>query len=974
MRRLVFLVIIFSSLSATRLAAQQYSSRQYTVVDGLPQSQVNAIVEDKHGYLWIGTNGGLARFDGHEFKVYTTLDGLLSNSITSLMIDSHQNLWIVHPRGLSRFNGASFKKFQPSLHSPEMRRIRKVIELQDSIMILSASGTIGKIYRDSVYYWSKPVMEKKIVFFGHSSPQRTIFLYLNDSSFLTISAAGVRKKVSHKQQFSKVYNMLNYNGDVLIDSDSGFFTLDHERGRFLRQPFNFQRHVIAYDSLHKITWTRSDNNFFREFPENSKTKADTVFRDMKVSQILFDREGNTWFATDGNGLFKYFVHDFDRCASQKLKSVTAIEKDATGATWIGTSNKGLWKISKGKIKVYPTGDQNKSSVYDIKQSRQGTLWVASYGGLGRYNQSSDSFEWYRREDGLSSQYVNNLDYDENGGLWCGTTGGGVNYFDGKRFRSFSNAEGLLSRNVSALKYFSKFKTLFIGSELGLNTIHDQEVKEIHIPELNNSSIISIHLYNDSLIMLGTTGAGIIFLDPVSKKQKQLTTRDGLLSNYIFFVAQDHERRVWVGTEKGISRIKLGQQLDIVEDISYGYENGLTGLETNQNAFYLGDEKYFGLIDGIYQYNDFTNMPYKTYDLHLTNVEIFYGEFPSREYASKKFGFFQLPFQPSFPSDKNHLTFRFNRVDKRYPKSVEYKYFLENFDKKWSQSSALGQVTYSNLPPGNYVLDVIATNTRGSWDEKPLQYAFVIKAPFYRTLPFIIGMVILLVGLIVLYSYVQVKQRINKMMEVEHIRHQEQDSLRKEIARDFHDEMGNQLTRIINYISLMKLSGNGHTSVLYNKVEDSAKYLYTGTRDFIWSIDPGNDELSQVFIHIRDFGEKLFEEKNIHFRAFNEVREPLKIPYGFSRELNLILKEAMTNAFNHSKALNVSFILRMNKGRCEMRLEDDGVGFELANVQLNGIKNMQSRAERMNATLCIETTPTKGTLISLNFLQTQTILA
>jgi glucose-6-phosphate-specific signal transduction histidine kinase len=112
------------------------------------------------------------------------------------------------------------------------------------------------------------------------------------------------------------------------------------------------------------------------------------------------------------------------------------------------------------------------------------------------------------------------------------------------------------------------------------------------------------------------------------------------------------------------------------------------------------------------------------------------------------------------------------------------------------------------------------------------------------------------------------------MFMERIRMKEQESVRKDIARDFHDEMGNQLTRIINYVSLLKMNGKSgpNHEDLYRKVEESAKYLFNGTRDFIWSIDPGNDELSKLFLHIRDFGEKLFEEKGISFRAINEVKE------------------------------------------------------------------------------------------------------
>src|SRR5258708_28140319 len=196
MRCLAFIVFLAAG-TIPSLWAQQFSLRQYTVVDGLPQSQVNVMIEDRQGYLWIGTNGGLARFDGRDFKVYNTLDGLQSNFITSLMMDHYQNLWIVHPHGLTRFNCVSFKTFQVPAQSTGMKRLRRIFELQDSIVILSASGDLGKIQNDSVFYWAKPISKGKTIFSAYRGPSREVFFYLNDSSFMVVSPSGTRKKISH---------------------------------------------------------------------------------------------------------------------------------------------------------------------------------------------------------------------------------------------------------------------------------------------------------------------------------------------------------------------------------------------------------------------------------------------------------------------------------------------------------------------------------------------------------------------------------------------------------------------------------------------------------------------------------------------------------------------------------------------------------------------------------------------------------
>jgi len=949
MRRLAFLFLLIFHGSSATLWAQQYSLLQYTVVDGLPQSQVNAMVEDKLGYLWIGTQGGgIAQFNGFEFKAFNTRDGLLNNIVTTLTLDAHDNLWIVHPRGISKFDGARFRKFEVPQEA-DIRRIRKAVEFKDTLFFYSYPGALGKIYNDSVYYWEREILPGKSINTMHQAPDGELCFYLDDNSFLIYTSNGERKLVTHEEQFGQLYNIFNFKGEVLINSDRGLFSLNVAKGIFEKRNIEIPGKMIAYDSMNNFFWTMDQTTLLRKSWDGHQYISNTVMNDVGITQMIFDREGNTWLGTYGNGLFKYFIRDFDRW-DLDIKAVKSIKMDGTGAFWMGSNNNGLSRLSNGKVKTYQVGYTTDNSVPDIDVSPTGEVWVASMGGLGRYDTKRDRFIWYTREDGLSSQYITDLDFDEKGGVWFGTGGAGLNYFDGKKFISFPT-EG---QAISAIKYFPKRKTLYFENELGLNALHDGKVDTVSIPAFLNTSIVSINIYKNSLILLGSTGAGIAIYNPDSGTSKIFTLKEGLISNFIYFVAADDDDYIWVGTEVGISRLKLNDQLEIVENLPFGYDNGLTGIETNQNAFFFNKkEKYFGLVDGVYQFNDRTENPGQSNKLHISNVEVFYGEFAATQFADSVYSFFKIPYEPKLPSDKNHITFYFTRVNKSYPKSVKYKYTLENFETTWSQASAVSQATYSNLPPGSYVFKVMATNNSGRWDTVPIEYSFTIRAPFYQTTIFKVFAILLIVGVITLISMNRVRQRVRKVMEVAQIRQEEQDKLRKEIARDFHDEMGNQLTRIINYVSLMKLSKNGKALELYDKVEDSAKYLYSGTRDFIWSIDPLNDELSKLFLHIRDFGEKLFNEKEISFRAFNEVKETIKIPYGFSREANLIFKEAMTNAFNHSQAKNVSFTLHQKDGVYEMKLEDDGIGFDIHSEKVNGIRNMRTRAERIKSTLTFE---------------------
>lgn len=956
------------------LRAQQFSIRKYTAVDGLPQSEVRAMAEDKNGYLWIATQGGgLARFDGREFRVYTTLDGLLSNIVTTLLIDSTGNIWMAHPRGITRFDGKTFKKFLQPTGESGSRRIRRIYQRGDSIFFVTHPGVLGKIYADSVHYWSKPIASNKTIFFTYVKPGKAIVHYLSDSSFLYYQGNEARR-LSHKNIFGQVKNVFSYGNEIAVKSDADYYRIDLKTHQFVKLDIPVWRHIIFYDSISRDFWTRSDNKLFKEKIAVEKITSELIYDGAEIAQILPDSEGNTWIGSQGDGLIRYFNRDFDKCNSDNLRMIMAIAKDQQDATWIGSANNGLWRMAKGKVKTYKLPNSN-DGVSSIKIGRDGDVFVASKSGLGVYQQEQDNVQWLNRSDGLSSSYVSSIEPDDQGGLWVGTVMGGLNYYRDKKFTLEQDKQNLKTKNIASLKFLPSAQTLFIGTDFGLLERKPNGVMtNIRLPEFDNTTILSLNLYQDSLLLVGSGGAGFAVFNPKTKKTKVITPKDGLTSGFVFFVAADENDQLWIGTVNGISRIKLNSKWEIAEHLHYGFDNGLAGIESNQNAFYFNEkEKYFGLIDGLYQFNDFKGKNFKTFPTHLTGIEILFGQEPLEKFGARQQGFFKIPIGLQLPHNTNHITFHFNKVDKRNPQSIRYKYFLENFDKAWSHPTSIGQVTYGSLPPGAYTLKVIATNKDGSWESQPLTYSFTVLSPFYQTAWFIAFIILILVAAILFGIMYRVRSRVAKVMEVERIRQREQETLRKEIARDFHDEMGNQLTRIINYVSLLKLSSNGHAhengnglGELFNKVEASAKNLYTGTRDFIWAIDPLNDELSQLFIHLRDFGVKLFEEKSISFRAFNNVRDSVRLPYGFSREANLVFKEAMTNAFKHSQAKNVTLTMSKVDDGFYLELLDDGIGFSYSAISMNGLKNIRGRAEKIKATLSVDGGPGTGTKITLQF--------
>lgn len=978
--RAVSLIVLFLVLGLPALCQpHHYSLRNYKAVDGLPQSQVRALIEDKNGYVWVGTEGGgLARFDGSSFRVYTTLDGLQSNIVWHLMLDRHDNLWIVHPRGITKFNGTTFQKFQQPGSPETTSRLRRTFLSGDSILFLSAPGYYGKIFNDSVHFWSKPLKQSTVhpgkpalISFVREGPSGEL-IFCIDRKELYVRTASDAFTVPFPETYEEISSVFNYKNAFWLSTDKGMRKLEISKREIVPGSLPVEHTVLHYDEVRDAFWTFKDTKLFQEKLKGGKWIVETVMPDIQITSVLTDSEGNTWLGTNGGGLFKYFVQDFDRCASDRITHVMAIHKDSKGDIWMGTTTKGLFRTSPGAMKAYShEGEMRGNSIYDIAESPEGELFLGGSSGLARYNRKADSFEWEPsgrpREDG-----VFNIQFSSKGEMWLSRASYGIEYREkGKTKRKFDTKSGLRTSMISAMHYSERYKKLYFGDEFGLGCIQDTTVSLLDIG-FENTSVLTIYPFRDSLLVLSTAGSGVIVYNPKTGSSRAITRQDGLASDFIYFSAADDDGLLWVGSEKGITKARLSDDLKVLEHLHYDYENGLVGVETNQNAFcFFDDTRLFGLIDGLYVYNDPPVKGESIFPLHLTAVELFYGEISVDEYAKGKEGFFNIPTGLSLPPDKNHITFKFNRVDKRNRKSMKFRYLLQGFDKTWSQPSSSSEVTYSNLPPGVYSLLVLSSDSKGGWTGRPLRYDFEIRTPFYARSEFIISAIVLTAAAIALILFLRVRQRVRHVMMLQKIRLKEQETVRRDIARDFHDEMGNQLSRIINYVSLLKLNGrNGSTrnEDLYTKVEESAKYLYTGTRDFIWSIDPGNDELSKLFLHIRDFGEKLFEEKQIKFRAINLVKDKIKLPYGFSREANLIFKEAMTNAFKYSQACNVTFSLKPEGDSFLMCLEDDGIGFarEACSRKEGGLKNLLERSERINVQLKVDSEPEKGTRVSIQF--------
>jgi signal transduction histidine kinase/ligand-binding sensor domain-containing protein len=940
-------------LSALSASGQHLKSEFFSTKSGLPQSQVTTLAEDKKfGYLWVGTNGGgAAQFDGTSFKTYTIEDGLIDNTINRILIDQHDNVWFATPKGLTRFDGKNFKNFDLPLAG-----FTALFEHRDTIIAITRSfGTI-KIKGDSLQKDAKGYETKITPLIVTIIPNQ---LYtLKDEQIIYENEEGIRSTIDISA-LGILYSLRRINNQPYFITSTGTYRIKKQKVELVDARINFS--IISANHDFSTVW-KWDGGSLIEIQLGSTLQYDTIAKNTRIFSGLVDSEGNSWFGTDGRGLMKRHPADFEKVYDDIAMAI----QEHGAQLWVGSHGVKVLEDRKLKKRFSIKNDQGADLVSSMKKDSKGNIWAVGGFIMTRINPITGAVKKFTIDDGLRFSFVYDLEIDKNDKVWISYnfwSRSGIQLYDGSTIRDFEFNHKLSSPVVITTKYIPYGDRMLFLTENGVDQFVKGAVSKLKIPTFEQTSIYCAVPYKSNMAIIGSEGRGICIYNFDTNVAKHFSVKEGLASGLIYFLNIDAAGYVWVGSNRGIEKILFNKNLEVQEYIHFSEANGLTELETNLNASYFSaDRKYFGLIDGLYQYTGNEKDSTKDFALHLTDISLINSRNDVSTYGDKGNGFFKIPTHLRLPWDENSIKFSFSKVSKKHPNSTDYRFQLEGLDREWSRQST-EEVTYRNLPNGNYTFKVVARDMDGKWMATPLVYSFTILPPLYKQPWFVVLSILLMVLLIIYLNYYSIKRRIKRILQLEKTRLDENLKLRKEIGRDFHDEIGNQLARIVNYVGLIKLNqGNSHETL--TRVEESAQSLIGGTKDFVWALDHTNDSSTSLFIHLKDFGDRLFDEKGIEFRAFNEIDENMELPIGHTRQINLIFKEAMTNAFKYSQATQVNLYFRKVLFKLTIVIEDNGVGFsdKKLNLPSGGLSNMKTRANRINAKLVI--TPEPGTQIKL----------
>lgn len=962
---------------STGSKAQRYPFHNLSVENGLIQSQVTAIEQDKMGHLWMGTIGGLAKYDGHSFTNYTIRDGLLNNSVTALGIDKKNQIWIGGPNGVTKYNGREFKHF--IFRAPENANANTVSKLKvapDNTVWCIVAGSIFSIDNDT----------HKELKLRNTTAGATCILPTEEQLYIAANNGQIYT-YQNKQWDSITYNLPSINNSsinttqifedskkkIWLTGNAGLFYID---GKTIKRAPVHKSDIKSWPFIVSIS-EGEDGALWMGTTGALQYKDSTIisfnknkgFSDNVIRCIKTDKEGNVWFGTNGNGVYRFSGGQFsilDERTGLTNEQVMAIGSTARGRVYFGTYLGGLYYYEQGVVNKLNLALPKNATIQAIDIKNEYDIWLGT-NGLGLVRSVGNEFRKYTTPL-IPSNIIVSLYRDDTDRLWIGTSYGATIYKDGK-FLPVTQISGV----VAAFATIGK-DSILMATSSGMQLYHNEVVTPFITRSAADSSNAQCFAMSGSKLWIGTSDNGVICFDLLTSKSFTINKSNGLKSDFIYNIITDDDNNIWVGTGYGIHKIAMRSSTPLVS--FYGKEQGVYGMESNQNAVHkMRDGSiWFGTTKGALHFQP--KMPAvtaKPVSIVLQSVKVFGNNITDTSYYDSLSSWYNIPQNLELPYKKNNLTFTFQAVTMSGLEPIQYRYKIDGVDAPWSDWTSLNSVTYSALQPGKYTLRVATNATDSLIQSQELTYSFEIVAPFHKTAWF---RLLVLLGCILLgisFQYIINRRKQNRLALLERLRKEEQSKVRDRTAEDFHDEVGNKLTRI-NVLTNVLKSKNSNLSPESKRILDLIQFntgeLYNGTRDILWSLKPSNDNLYEIINRIKDFGEDLFSETDINFECTkpSEKLRNYRLALDVSRNVIMIFKEAMNNSLKYANPKTVKLEATLKPNHVlQIIVSDNGKGFDIEAVERgNGLHNMQNRAKRIDGKLYIDSFKDKGTAISLNF--------
>lgn len=763
-------VPIFTFLVASSASGQTYFFDNYGVADGLSQSTVYKIIQDRMHNLWLGTQSGVSVFDGMAFQNYSTEDGLAINGVRAICETPDGAVWLGHTGGgISRYVDGKFRQITLPGVTPASDITSIFEDGKGNLWILTAGdGAIkltGYTSRESdwkvIQFKGNELSDQ--VFGGSVGKDRTVYLVtdigikrFSDSlnRFTTYQPEGLTT------YFTRTCILEDSRGDFWFGTyHGGLYRLVKKEGKFkvydIRDGLSSNWISTLHEDPAGRIWVGTWGGGITVIEGDSLMVYNTGngLQDDKIWCFLNDAEGNLLIGTNEQGLSIHKGNAFITFGTRDglhNPQVWAITKDSRGYYWFGTSG-GITRLKAGARGSVQTSYLDEKShflnnqVRFLQKDSKGNIWIGTNGG-GIY------FYQINTERLVFDPILNSLLYkdlvitalviDRKDQLWAGTNEGLVYYeIANQKGDRLTRINGLAGNEISSLFYDSR-GILWIGARgKGLTRYDDNRQQFTVLRSLENLTPRCMAEDAEHRLWIGMEGQGVYVLEADSIVL-HLSEKEGLLSNLVNLLGVDNSGNIYIGTNKGLNKFLPGEG----RMLTYTRRNGFTGIETKSNAFYFDPAGYiwFGTVNGAVRYSPGSAGSVKREPLtHIRRFRVNYTDYP-------------LTSGIHLPWYNNSVIFDYNSVSLTNPDVVTYQIMLQGNDRDWQPPTRQTTASYSALSPGKYVFLVKARNAEGIWNSQPVAFSFQILPPFWKRWWFIL--LCIAAGSTSIVAYIKVRER------------------------------------------------------------------------------------------------------------------------------------------------------------------------------------------------------------------------
>jgi ligand-binding sensor domain-containing protein/signal transduction histidine kinase len=965
--------------------------RAWQTGDGLPDNNISGICQNPDGFLWVGTDGGLIRFDGIRFEDFSRpLPGVPNRVIRAQVLDRRGRLWLGMDRGtVARVGSDGARVFSAADGLPDLRA---------AVMAEDGEGAVWIAYTGS-----------------------SILCRIQDNEIRRFTAQ----------------EGLPAGGTAWVASDSKgqlWFAKGRAIGVFRDGSF---RTLLTLEGLvTRITsarsggvWICSGARLFRfEEGQTAEPGGELPIKGAEPSVLLEDKTGVLWIGTAAHGLFRC-EHSVCELVGTSHPEISCLAEDREGNLWVGTRGGGLNQLRRRTLElVGPEPGRPLESIRSLCEDTGGSLWAVTQNGLVLRKQGADWSVISSGPDWPGGQ-ARCVAAGADGAVWIGTQVHRLYCFEAGQCKTWSSRNGLVGDSIRSL-LVSSAGDVWLGTDVPrrLERLHRGEFTNYELPSQARSvramaedaagniwaataegellrvsddrlvseptnqlqhplSIRCLHATPDGSLWIGYAGWGLGRLK--AGYYSRITTAQGLNDDYISQILSDGKGWLWLAGNRGVFRVELDEVEDVAEgraahlrSVVYGRAEGLPSLQATYDNFpgavRCRDERlrfpmHTGLLV-VHTENIRNNPDPPPVFIEAATVD---GKTLAR-YDSHS------PFRESEPTvadlrstnvtlqlQPNHrrLEFAFTAPSLSAPENVHFRYRLEGrLDEDWIEAGNERRAAYQRLAAGPYRFRVIACNESGIWNETGATLAITVLPFVWQTWWFRLGsLVAFTAAVVVLARYVSFRRLRARLLVLE--QQAALDRERTRIAKDIHDDLGGSLTQVTMLLELAlrdraepnKFSGHITQGLT------AARRMLKSLDETVWAINPRNDTLPHLINYLGKFALRFLGVAEIRCRLDLPEHPPeLPMPADVRHNLLLVVKEALNNVVRHGHASEVRLRVVVTESALEIAIEDNGCGFTQApdDPLADGLRNMRQRMADLGGRCTIESQLGAGTKVTL----------